>query len=434
MGAGTTVARRQRFFYGWVIVFGGFATHLLVAPTYAFGMSLFFNPIRNEMGWGAGVTSLAFSLRSFQSGVLAPFTGFLIDRFGSRTMMMAGMFMLGAGLMILSRIEALWQFYAAFLFIALGTSIGYGQAMNAALVNWFQKQRMRALGLMWAGGSVGGFMVPIVAFLLSHYGWRNTLLICGLAVWGMGIPIASLMRHRPEPYGLGPDGEPLAPEARVSVERRRSRKSPDKDGTNVWTVRKAIRTRTFWIIATAQGGSRLALGMVLTVHLIPFLESQGMSKSTAALIITVFSASSLPARLILGWIGDRVEKRLLITLVYGLNATAIIVLAASQNFWQAAIYGVMAGMARGAEAITDATLVSERFGTANFAAISGVLQSLGIFAGIVGPLLGGVMFDILGSYRPVFLGVGLLATLAAPLILLLPKQPLPLPAPARATS
>ncbi len=406
----------KRFSYGWVIVSGGFATHVIVAPTYVLGLGLFFNPIRAELGWGAGVTALAFSLRSFQSGILAPFVGGFIDRLGARKMMMAGMLILGSEFIILSRVQSLWEFYLAFLFIAFGSSIGYGQAMNAALVNWFRRQRVRALGLMWAGSSVGGFLVPVTAYLVSEYGWREALLICGLVIWFVGIPVASLMRPRPEPYGWGPDGDP------VTVSSAAADPEVKETGADGWTIRSAAKTRSFWIIAVAQGATQLATGMVLTVHLIPFLEDQGMARATAATIFTVFSASSLSAKLALGWVGDRVEKRLLLCVVYGMQGCAIIVLSLSHGYWQAVPYAVLAGIGRGAQLITDAALISERFGTSHFAAIAGVLQSLGITAGIVGPFIGGIAYDSMGTYRPAFMAVGFVALAASPLILTLPKS------------
>ena len=133
-------------------------------------MSVFFNPIRTELGWNSATTSLAFSLRQAESGVLSPIVGFLIDRLGSRKMILVGLFIVGLGFILLALVQSLWQFYTIFLLMAVGSSIGYSHAMNAAVVNWFRRQRVRALGLMWTGGSLAGLLVPIVALLISSVG------------------------------------------------------------------------------------------------------------------------------------------------------------------------------------------------------------------------------------------------------------------------
>ena len=405
---------RARLFYGWYIVAAGWGVHVMVAATYVLGMGVFFNPIRAEMGWNAASTALAFSLRQFEAGFLSPVVGFLIDRVGTRKMMFVGLSILGLGFLLLGRVQNLWQFYVAFLFLAIGPSVGYAQAMNAALVNWFRRRRVRAMGLMWTGGSIGSLLVPAIALLLGAIGWRWTAAACGVAIWLVCLPLAAVMRHRPEPYGWSPDGD-AAPEGQPRP--AGSAGAGPGQGEPEISVRGALELRVFWVIAVAQAAFAMASSMVLTVNLVPFLESIDVPRTQASSMITVFMMAALPARLSLGWIGDRFEKRHMLALLYAMSASGIAILAMSQSYWQAVPFALLAGFAHGGVVILTATLVSESFGTRRFASINGLLQTFGVLGGVAGPFAGGLVFDVVGTYRPAFLFVSAVVALASPIIL-----------------
>ena len=433
----TSGIRHKGIFYGWYIVGATWAINVQVAATYVLGMGLFFNPIRTELGWNAATTSLAFSLRQLETGFLAPVSGFLIDRLGSRNTMLVGLFVLGLGFILLGRVQSLWQFYAVFLLISIGPSLGYLQAMNASIVNWFRRHRVRALGLMMTGGSLGGVLLPVVAFLVSSVGWRTTATICGIVIWVGCLPLAALVRHRPEPYGWAPDGDsppdPVEGTRQVSSQGGTSTSPPPASSEVAWTVQTAIRTRTFWIITLAQAAYSLALSMVLTVHLIPFMESLDVPRAQAASLITIFMLSTLPARLTLSLIGDRFEKRRVLAVLYGSAASGVLVLSFSHGYWQALPYSLLAGFGHGGITILTVALISESFGTRRYASIHGVMQTFSVLGGVAGPFAGGLVFDVVGSYRPAFLTVAILAGMMAPLILLV-RQPRAVTAPVAVAS
>lgn len=414
-------------FYGWYVVAGGWGVHVVVASTYVLGMGVLFNPIRDELGWTATATALAFSLRQFEAGFMSPVVGFLIDRLGARKMMLAGLFILGLGFLLLARIQNLWQFYVVFVFLATGPSMGYAQAMNAALVNWFRRQRVRAMGFMWTGGSIGGLLVPLVALMVTNWGWRTSATVSGLAVWTVGLPLATLMRHRPEPYGLLPDGDPPQGDAAGVAPGTTARAGAVAQPERSLGVKAALKTRTFWVIAMAQATFAMTSSMVLTVNLVPFLESIEFPRTQAASVVSFFMLAALPARVSLGLFGDRFEKRKALALLYVLSASGTTILAMTQVYWHTIPFAVLAGFAHGGAVIMTAALVSESFGTSRFASINGLLQTFGVLGGMIGPTAGGLVYDLRGSYRPAFFAVAILVALAAPLILLA-KQPRATPA------
>ena len=143
-----------RIFYGWYIAFAGANSNWLILGLSLFGFGVFFEPLRNEMGWTAAAVAAGHSIRSAESGMLAPLAGYLIDRLGSRRMAITGAVILGSGLLWFSQIHHLWEYFLASTVIALGQSMGAVAPYQAALMNWFVKKRGRAIGILQAGNVV----------------------------------------------------------------------------------------------------------------------------------------------------------------------------------------------------------------------------------------------------------------------------------------
>src|SRR3990172_671021 len=198
---------RRKLFYGWWMVVASIFMHFVGGGLFYYGFTVFFNPIRNTFGWTAAVTSVAFSLQRLESGLLGPVAGFLVDRVGPRRMMLAGWSIGGLGFLLMSRIDSLWAFYGAFVVIAFGMSFASGIVMNTAIANWFTRQRSRALALTFLGPGLSGTLVPLLAFFIDKLGWRETLTYAAFALWGVGIPLSLVMRHKPARYGYLPDGD-----------------------------------------------------------------------------------------------------------------------------------------------------------------------------------------------------------------------------------
>src|SRR5262249_51325005 len=147
------------------------------------------------------------------------------------------------GFMGLSTIDSIPTFYGFFVLGALGASIGGIQTINLPIVNWFERKRATALGLVSAGFSLGGLMVPAIAYSMTVNGWRQTLLYAGAIIIAVALPMSFVIRDRPEPYGYFPDGAD-APPRRTDSE---GKEIPLDDGD--FTPKEAIRTPAFWFTA-----------------------------------------------------------------------------------------------------------------------------------------------------------------------------------------
>lgn len=409
-------ARWPRVYYGWYMALAGAASNFLVLGIAVFGFGVFISPIREETGWTLTQISLAFSLRSFENGLLAPFTGFMVDRLGARRMAISGLLALVVGLALFSQSRQLWVFYAASLVMAFGQSLGSFTPFSAALMNWFSRQRGRAMGLVSTGNGAGGLAAPILAALIALMGWRETAIVAAVAVAAIGLPLAMTLRDRPEPYGTGPDGVPL------------ERAAEGEGGGNAaaaataggYEVIEVLRTPAFYLLALASGFGGAVL-VTWIVHQIPHLEQSGFSLQVAALIAGVYGVVQVGMRFVLGWVGDVLGRRRMFIGAFAMIAAGLLVFNALEpgRAWLIPVYYLTFAPGHAMFVVMSQTVVADYFGTRRFATIRGLAQSTAMPLGLISPVFAGWVFDRDGDYGAAFLLLSACALLAALLVLLI---------------
>lgn len=189
-------------FYGWWIVLACYVVALYMAGTVFYSFTAFVEPFAEEFGWSYTQISLAFSLRGLEMGIFAPLIGIFIDRYGSRAAMMAGVIIVGFGMILLCLTQSLLTFYGAFLLLGLGAGGCTSVVVMTAVAHWFNKKASLALGLAAAGFGSGGLLVPVIVWMIDTFQWRTTLLILGIAAWGIGVPLSMVVRGKPEQLSL----------------------------------------------------------------------------------------------------------------------------------------------------------------------------------------------------------------------------------------
>jgi MFS family permease len=402
------IARRTRgVFYGWWLVAGGLGIQAVQSALLGSAYTAYVVLLQAEFGWNKTVFSVAYSVQQAESGLLGPFQGWLIDRFGPRAVMRAGIVLFGIGLMLFSRVQSIPAFYAIFFLIAVGTSLGGFLPMSTTIVNWFERRRATAMGLMQTGMGIGGLLVLFTARAMDVYGWRATAFASGLIVIAVGLPIVQLIRHRPEDHGALPDGD-TAEERAAWVAARASAGRPVSHGGD-FTVRAALRTPAFWFISLGHSSALLVVSVV-NVHLIPHLkESLGYSVQSGALIVTVVTVSSMFGMLVGGPLGDRLNKRLIVIGCMFGHAAALLSLAYAANTAMVLFFAVTHGLAWGVRGPLMQAIRADYFGRSSYATIMGFSSIIVTLGTMIGPLLAGIMADQLGDYR---LGFTILAVLA----------------------
>ena len=400
--------RRPNIFYGWYIV-GASALLTTYIATAMFSYGLFFSSIRSTFGWSSSAISAAFSFQRLQGGVAQPITGFAVDRFGARKMILTGFTMMGAGFVLLSRITELWHFYAAILIVSLGLSIGFGTTINTALVNWFRRHRGRALGIVWSGTGLAAPLVAVVAVLIDRVGWRETALIIGISTWVICLPLGMIVRHRPEPYGYRPDGDTPGGET--------SEHDPglvrSEEGL---TVKQAIRTRNFWILSVAIGLEGMVTSSFL-IHQVAHLEDSGLSRATAGLVISGLAMAFLLGRVPYALLGDRMDPGRLLMALFLVQAVGIVAFAFADRVWTIGLFLAAVGISHGAMTPLRPAVIADYMGTRAYGSIMGVFAGPEVVGGVFGPLFMGWIFDWRGGYEVAIFTFAALMVIATPAFL-----------------
>ena len=399
----------MKIFYGWWIVLVSFITGLYVAGAIFYSFTAFIDPLVKEFGWSYTQISLASSLRGLEMGIFAPIVGILLDRYGSRIIMLSGMIIVGLSLVLLSNMQSLAIFYVCFLMLAFGAGGCTSVVVMSVVANWFKKRVGFAMGIAVCGFGASGLIVPIVVKLIENHGWRSTFLSLGIGAWVISLPLSMVIRNRPEDYGLLPDGE-----VRSGNDESEVKKEPETD----ITIGQAFKNRSFLLIVSAEWIRMMTIGTVIT-HIMPYLSNIGIPRGTAGLISAGIPICSIIGRFGFGWLGDYRDKRYMIAFGFVCISLGLLFFLNIQHSWIIILIflltfapGYGGGMSlRGA-------IIREYFGRASFGKMVGLTMGVSSLAGIIGPTLGGWVFDTFGSYQPLWLGFAVLNSMGIVLILM----------------
>ena len=412
------VLRARGVFYGWRLV--GIAIFMLtmVGLTAFQGMGIYVVTLERHFGWSRTVLSGAFSLARAEGALLGPIEGFLVDRFGTRRMVLIGLTILAIGFLLFSQVNSVWNFYLAFMVITVGAGVGGFLPMMAAINNWFIRKRTLAMAIAMSGGHFGGFLVPLLALSIESQGFRITTFGIGVFLLAFVVPGYRLIRNRPEEYGLLPDGDPPPSMAEATIP---NSVPPKVDSEPQFTVRQAVLTPAFWLITISNVSSSVSI-TVLAVHLVPRLTDIGLEPVTAGLIVLMVSAIALPSQYVAGYVGDRLPKPPVIFVLLVLQATSVLVLALAENIYWAFMFAVLYGIGFGGRIPLMTAIRGDFFGRKAFATISGISQFPSNLATIGALIFAGYMFDTTGSYFVPFIIFALLNYLGA-LLMLVVRRP-----------
>jgi MFS family permease len=381
-------------FFGWYIVGASFLITLYVSGSINLGFTAVFEPIASELGWSYTQISFAASLRGLETGLLAPFAGMFLDRWGPRPLVVFGALLNGFGLLLLSRVSTLAMFYTAFIFIAAGVSTATAALMMTVVANWFQKKAGLAMGIAASGVAFGGLLIPLITLLVDNFGWRQATVIMGLGMWAILLPLSLLMRHKPEQYGYRPDGVKGKPVADDNAILNNSEEI-------ILTNKALLSSRAFWIIAVAFLCHVMPVSAVMT-HIMPYLSTIRFERSTASLIASALPILTIFGRIGFGWLGDYIDKRAVFVFSLALTSLGVFLLgfAAENRFWIVMAFILVFGIGWGGAVPMITGLMKTYFGRERLGMIVGMAGSIMMVGVIVGAPLAGWVFDKWGRYQP----------------------------------
>ena len=397
-------------FYGWWLV--GVAAFLLtlMSLTVFQGIGTILVALERQFGWSRTALSGAFSLARVEGAILGPVEGFLVDRVGTRKMVLIGYILMGLGFIWLGQVKTLWEFYASFMIISLGSGLGGWLAIIAMVNNWFTRQRTFAMASAMSGIHFGGLLVPLLALGIETFEFRGAATIIGVFLLIVVGPAAKVIRNRPEDINLQPDGDT----ERLSESVLTEDEEPD------FTAGQALRTPVFWILTIMQVASSIAI-VTLALHLVPKLTDMGMTLSGAGTVVLTYTIVALPSQFLSGYFADRLPKTLMIAIFLAIQGIAITIIAFADTVLLAYIFAVLYGIGFGGRNPLTTAIRGEYFGRKAFATIMGISQ-FPMNIGMIGaPLFAGYMFDTTNSYVIPFSVFAILTFFGAFLMLFVKK-------------
>jgi MFS family permease len=389
----------SKSYYRYAIASSAFLIQMLGMGAYA-TYGIFFSPFLTEFAWSRAVISGASSLFFFTYGLLGILAGRLVDKIGPRIVMTGCGFFCGLGYIMMSQIHSVWQLY---LFYGLIVAIGYSAfdvASLSTIARWFPRTRGSMTGIIKAGAGLGILLMPLTAnWLISSHGWRNSYLSIGSVLAVFVVLASQFLKRDPSEIGRLAD--------RDEVTKNRSLISEEAE----FSPQEAIHTRQFWML----GFMCLSFGFCLQtvmIHSAPYAVDMGAAPSTAASILSVIGGVSIAGRFIMGRASDKIGNKRAYVICFSCLAIAFIAVLTIHHSWVLYLFAVAYGFGHGGLWTLLSPAIAELFGTASHGAIFGMIYFFITLGGTIGPILGGAIFDLTGSYQIVF-SICLIFTLAA---------------------
>ena len=424
----STTATRQGplgIFYGWWLLGIG-AIIVMVGSLQTSVTSVFFIPIQKDLGLTSAALSLVFTVSRFEGGLEGPVVGWMIDKRGPKLPIIIGAALGGIGLLVLSQTNSYLYFFVVYItMVSVGFQMGFLQCMHAVANLWFIRYRTRAMSVYSSSFRVGwAIFTPIVAVMVTAYGWRNTAVMLGVSVLATALPLSLLIRRSPESMGLLPDGaHPAetqeAAAAQEAGENRETSAQTPKADTTITPVdmdfKESLKTTSFWIIAFSTT-VRLSTQMALGVHAIPIFVWKGMGEQAGANLVGLTAGIAVPMILVLGWLGDKMSKKTILFVAQVALALGFILLDISESDITLYLFIVLFAFGGNVSPV-NYSILGEFYGRKVFARLRGALNSIGVIGGLT-PVYAGLIHDATDSYSIVLITFSGLAVAAAFLLLL----------------
>ncbi len=365
-----------------------------------YGLPLYYDFMVKEFDWTRTQVTSGNALSKLVIGPLFGFiAGWVVDRFGPRRLMMAGILMAGGAVIGLGGMSALWMFYLFYLFNAVGYVCGGPLPNQVLLSRWFDKARGKAMGFAYLGIGVGGALVPLLSnWLTNEFGWRWSLRTVGVLMIVLALPMTFFVKDSP----------------RGMVEKQNE--------ATVAPMGSVFRSRAFYLLVL---GSMCSIGAVggTNQHLKLFLSlDQNYEQGDAARIISLVLTFSIVGRLLMGWLSDYLPKKYVMLLIYLLVASAIPLLFFASHPGVLYIFAAVFGLGLGGEYLIIPLIAAELFGVRVLGRLMGVVLTADGVAEATAPMLVGYLRDRSTSYQTGFITLIGIALIGAVAVACLPRR------------
>jgi sugar phosphate permease len=385
---------------------------LLVSAGVRTTPSVIIKPLEDDFGWSRSAISFAVAISLFTFGFGAPLGGGLIDRFGPRRVMLGGLALIALGLAPLVSLTELWQLHLLWgLVIGVGTGAIAGTLGATVALRWFNQYRGLVLGLFSAASAAGQLIfVPFLISVASNNGWQSVISSLALIVGLVLIPVVILMRDRPEDIGLKAYG--VAPTATQPI-----------NDDRVTTMREAIRTRDFWLLAGSFFICGYTTNGLIGTHLLPHTLEHGFVETEISAALALMGLMNIIGTLASGWLSDRYDNRWLLAMYYGFRGLSLLALPFILEIEGMFIFAIIYGLDWVATVPPTVNLTVQRFGRKSLGQVYGWIFCSHMIGAGVASYAGGFFRDWMGDYHLIFISAAIMGMIASMLSLRISVKP-----------
>ncbi len=387
---------KPKFFYGYIVV--SVASLIMAVSTGTrFSFGVFLKPLLTEFGWTRVMTSGAFSVAMFLSGVLGIGAGRLNDRFGPKLVVTVCSLFLGLGYLLMSQVSAIWQLYLFYgVLIGIGTS-AFWVPLLSTVARWFPRRRGMMTSITLTGVGIGSMIMPPIAnWLISDYSWRTSYIIMGIVVLVIIIPAAQFLNRDSNKMGLLPYGGEEVKAQRLNLQ------------TSGFSLQQAMQTRQFWIFIFMTFCSSVG-PQAIRVHIVPYAIDLGITAANATTILIIMGGVGLVARIIIGYVGDKIGYKPVYSIGFILVAMSLFWVTLANEMWMLYLFGAIFMLGLTGTGALQSPMTAQLFGMKSHGVIFGVTSLSWTIGAAVGPALAGGIFDVTNSYQLAWLICGALA-------------------------
>ena len=402
-------AARSRLHYGWV-VFVLSLSNLTVEGGTKNSEAIYFHALRDAFGRSATYTSAVFATAGLIGALSAPLLGMLLDRWGARVLFpLAGLTILFAW-WASSYATDLWQMFIFYgIFAGIGHTAISSFSMTATLAPWFPQTRGRTLGLADSGNPIGAaIFAPLAGFLTGEVGWRWSYRIYGVIFAALiALPNGLLQRRAPESRS-NPDFVP-PPEPEVEAI---STETTGADAPATPSPRRrppalgnSVRDLAMWLLVLTRITGSVGVQLI-RVHLVSFFVLAGYTTQSAANTIGAVGLVSLFARPLVGLATDKWGRESVYTVGMSIAAGSVLFVVFfgdGTSFWPLAVYVLFAGLSDGISGLIVGAKAADLFPSESLGTAMGFVEMGRGAAILLGPIIGGIMFDLQGDYVQAFI-------------------------------
>lgn len=424
---------RLPFFYGWVIVAVSTLGVIMSIPGQTMGVSVFTDWLITETGLTRLGLANAYLAGTLTSGLLLPFGGTLLDRWGARALVVLCSFGLGLTLVLMSQVGRLIHalggaeivaFAALVLCFVLLRFSGQGMltmVSRTMLGKWFERRRGLVAGLSGLFVAFGFASAPLaLSWGIDRAGFRGAWLALALVV-GVGMSLVGWLFYRdnPEECDLCMDGDARGAEAA----RRASGESPEPEPD--LTRAQAVRTLPFWTVTLALAFQALLITAV-TFHIVDIGALAGLDRAHVVALFLPIAVISTAVGFLAGWAADRVPMRALVLVMMlgqGLGVACAAWLREPAFFWLTAL-GL--GISGGLFGPLSTVALPRFFGRLHLGSIAGIQMMAIVIGSALGPSLLALSKSFTGQYAD-GLYLGCILPLSGLVLALVTKDPRPAP-------